>query len=670
VDDDVVQQGANLLLTFTNIRNEVGAGLDIFDRATTTLVDMAAALGTEVPANAVQLGKALNDPIRGLTALTRVGVTFTEQQRDQVRAMVEAGDVASAQALILDELAKEFGGSAEAQASAMDRIRVAGGNLSEQVGGTLLPVIERLAPVVEGAVDVFSSAPPALQTVIVLLGGIAAAAGPVGRTIEGIRSITSLLPRAATAAANAAATQAAAVNQAQQQAANSAASVSNLYAGGAANAGRFAGVTRQLPSVMGAAGVAIGGATVALGLWNQRLSEGEEAAAEFGSGVRDRLAGKETFDSFVAGLESAAQGITDLETARANSRSPLDADYRRDLEAGADELGRVRDEFQRLVPVIEEYARVQGTDLDTATRAVLGNTTAVTDALENGYTPAQAAAVAATNERTEAEERANLVADATVDAYERQQEAAADYAESLERAVGALRDYYGLQSSGVEAGLAFRDALANIADKRAEVEAGELSGQERLDQFTELLLRGRDAALDNAEALLRNGSTAQEAADATNALVEQMFAAADQAGLTADEVAFLREQLGLLPDQVDVAFDTNVDDAIGDAQRLEEALERLQNQPWTIDVSLFRPALAGARADGGFVEANRDYLVGERRAEVFRSPVSGTIDPVVPRGSSGPGVIIGEVNIVSTDPRESVRQLQDRLAVAGQGSAR
>lgn len=106
--DDEVLAGENLLLTFT------GIGSDVFPQATSTLLDMATAMGTDAKAGAIQLGKALNDPTVGIGALSRVGVVFTEEQKAQVKAMQEAGDMAGAQGIILAELQKEFGGSAEA----------------------------------------------------------------------------------------------------------------------------------------------------------------------------------------------------------------------------------------------------------------------------------------------------------------------------------------------------------------------------------------------------------------------------------------------------------------------------------------------------------------------------------------------------------------------------
>jgi hypothetical protein len=106
--DDAIKSGQALLLTFTKIR---GAE---FDAATRAMLDMAQAMGGDLRGAALQLGKALNDPAQGLTALTRSGVSFSESQKRVIQQMVETGRVAEAQKLILAELQVQFGGSAEA----------------------------------------------------------------------------------------------------------------------------------------------------------------------------------------------------------------------------------------------------------------------------------------------------------------------------------------------------------------------------------------------------------------------------------------------------------------------------------------------------------------------------------------------------------------------------
>ena len=71
IDDEQIQSAQNLLLTFTKVRNEVGKGNDVFDQASQLAIDMSVALGSDAKSAALQLGKALNDPIKGVTALTR-----------------------------------------------------------------------------------------------------------------------------------------------------------------------------------------------------------------------------------------------------------------------------------------------------------------------------------------------------------------------------------------------------------------------------------------------------------------------------------------------------------------------------------------------------------------------------------------------------------------------
>lgn len=175
IQDDTIQSGANMLLTFTNIRNEVGKGNDIFNQATKVVTDMSVALGQDMPQSAIQLGKALNDPIKGVTALQRVGVTFTQQQKDQIKVLVETGRTMDAQKIILAELNKEFGGSAAAQATAAGKMSVAWDNFKESAGNALLPVLDKVFGVLSNLLDIFSRYSGVLVPAVLALGGFAAA---------------------------------------------------------------------------------------------------------------------------------------------------------------------------------------------------------------------------------------------------------------------------------------------------------------------------------------------------------------------------------------------------------------------------------------------------------------------------------------------------------------
>jgi hypothetical protein len=145
IDQNSIKATQAKLLTFRELAqsaNEVGGE---FDRATKAAIDLAAAGFGSAEENAVQLGKALQDPIKGLTALSRSGVTFNETEKERIKTLVESNQVGEAQKLILQAIEQQVGGTAEATANASERIKVTFNLLTEQVGMVLLPVFEKFA---------------------------------------------------------------------------------------------------------------------------------------------------------------------------------------------------------------------------------------------------------------------------------------------------------------------------------------------------------------------------------------------------------------------------------------------------------------------------------------------------------------------------------------------
>lgn len=175
IDDEAIQSGANLLLTFKNVRNEAGKGANIFDRATAAAADLSASGFGDLKGASKQLGKALNDPIKGISALGRAGVTFTAQQKKQIKTMVEAGDTLGAQKIILKEVESQVGGAAAATATNGEKMRVAFGNLQEAVGTALIPVLDKAAVAGTRAVAWMQKNPAAMKAILIGLVGIAAA---------------------------------------------------------------------------------------------------------------------------------------------------------------------------------------------------------------------------------------------------------------------------------------------------------------------------------------------------------------------------------------------------------------------------------------------------------------------------------------------------------------
>jgi hypothetical protein len=159
--DDAILGATNVLATFTQIKGTS------FQGATQAILDISQAMGTDLQSSALQVGKALNDPVAGISALTRVGVTFSDEQKALIENMVAVGDVAGAQQVILDELGKEFGGSAAAAVDtfAGQQIVLAEqfANVQQSLGESLMPVLmrfgafaqETLVPAVQDLVNVF-----------------------------------------------------------------------------------------------------------------------------------------------------------------------------------------------------------------------------------------------------------------------------------------------------------------------------------------------------------------------------------------------------------------------------------------------------------------------------------------------------------------------------------
>jgi hypothetical protein len=144
VSRETIKETSALLLTFGEVAKSADEVGGVFDRAQKAAIDLAAAGFGSATGNATALGKALNDPIRGITALTRSGVTFTEEEKERIRVLQESNRLGEAQALVLEAIEKQVGGTAEATANASDRIRETFGVLTDQIALALAPTFEKL----------------------------------------------------------------------------------------------------------------------------------------------------------------------------------------------------------------------------------------------------------------------------------------------------------------------------------------------------------------------------------------------------------------------------------------------------------------------------------------------------------------------------------------------
>jgi hypothetical protein len=164
---------AAVLATFTNVRG------DVFTDALRAAQNLSTVLDQDLQVSVVQLGKALNDPAHGYTALKRAGVSFSQSQIATIKAMQESGNLMGAQKIILRELATEFGGAAEAAGGGfgaqIDRAKAAVGSIATSIVGAALPALAKMAGLArEGALWVKSHG-EAIQFLAKVLVGVVTA---------------------------------------------------------------------------------------------------------------------------------------------------------------------------------------------------------------------------------------------------------------------------------------------------------------------------------------------------------------------------------------------------------------------------------------------------------------------------------------------------------------
>lgn len=198
-DDEILAKVTANLLTFGNVAEEQ------FDRAQQAAVDLSARLGQDLQSSTLMIGKALNDPVKGLAALRRVGIQFTADQEKMIKGMASAGNMAGAQSVMLGELERQFGGAALAmrEATPGQDMKNAWDDFQETIGGLVLTILPPLTAFLAQVLDGFNNLSPGMQQVALIAAAVGAAMGPllmiVGQVMTGIAALTPVIVSAAAA---------------------------------------------------------------------------------------------------------------------------------------------------------------------------------------------------------------------------------------------------------------------------------------------------------------------------------------------------------------------------------------------------------------------------------------------------------------------------------------
>ncbi len=176
-DEEILQDATAQLLTFTNIAGEQ------FARTQQAAIDLSTRLGGDLKSASIQLGKALNDPVANLSALSRSGIQFSKEQKAVIKSLAESNKLADAQTIILDELARQYGGAGKAAAKAglggFKQLQNSIGDLMEDFGAIIAQAILPFVDKIKTMIASFKALSPETKKFIVILAGVAAAIGPL-----------------------------------------------------------------------------------------------------------------------------------------------------------------------------------------------------------------------------------------------------------------------------------------------------------------------------------------------------------------------------------------------------------------------------------------------------------------------------------------------------------
>lgn len=147
IDQNAIKQGQATLLKFNDVAKSAEDMGGTFDRATAAAADLSASGLGSMERVSLTLGRSLEQPSKGLSRLSRLGVTFTQVEEDKIKALDESGQKLQAQEMIMRKVEEAAGGTAEATANASDKMKVGWSLATEALGTALMPAFEKFVAI-------------------------------------------------------------------------------------------------------------------------------------------------------------------------------------------------------------------------------------------------------------------------------------------------------------------------------------------------------------------------------------------------------------------------------------------------------------------------------------------------------------------------------------------
>ena len=615
-DDEAIKSGANMMLTFKNVRNEVGAGNNVFDRSIELATDLSVAFGQDMVTSSKQLGKALDDPISGVTALRKVGVSFSADQREMIKSLVETGDVAGAQKIILKELETQVGGSAAAFGKTLPgQIAIAREEFKNATGAIMAsfaPAMTIAADVAGGLATAISDLPGPMQALIGVLALVAGGVGPV------IYVVGSLMKA-------------------------------------------FTGLSALMPKVIGALGafvgpVAIVAGIVAVGIALHELGLGSRAVGEGMDDVSKQILKVSSSTAILKAFNSAVDDMRDQEVNTKGGILPALG-----IDVFSNEIGESEKRMRAFQSLMKESpAAAQSL---VAAMEASGESTGRFRRLLNDADIAQVNASTAANNLSKelvaqgrAAELTTSQINALTDALTTQANLDIAVEQAAINAQKATEEYNRVLGDGTSTTIDRAQATLNL-EKAAYAQ--------------------RDAIEAAADADKNGSISKREQTDSNNRQIESLTALAgamepgSPARMRVEEMIAALQRLN----DVKVSPSATLDDSqfLAAARRaIKASIAIIKAQPSgfgnfskMFELRAAEDALAsiGARAMGGPVSSGESYIVGERGPELFSPSGSGSIIPNNKLGGGGSTTNI-TINTVTGNPAEIERVVVDALARA------
>jgi len=555
LDQNAIKETQAKLMTFREIAataDEVGGS---FDRATQAAIDLAAAGFGTAESNAVQLGKALNDPIKGMSALSRAGVTFTEDEKKRIAVLVESNKMGEAQAMILEAIESQVGGTAAATANASDRMAVSFSLMQEKLGTALLPIFEKFTDIAISLFDFIGRNEGVFLGVaagVGLLAGGIVAANIAMKTYAGLQTVVKI--------------------------ANTVLGTSFQLT--ATKVAKFAGG-------LGAVGIAIGLGTIAYSLYKREKERLAQITDDFTQALIAERDGQEgaTNAALVAALATEHMqqrlsefGVTNADVAKAirGESSPAFEEF----------ANKVRLADDRMLPMTERQRRLRETFGESGAAAVA--LVFEVDRLRDSMETAAAKVELADSVTRDLESSQSDLADsfrfsddtsrAMADSMASAEAAMARYEDATRAANDALQKMMDTTLAMFNADLNLEAQIARteqaVFDYADALAQGTLKGRDlekaQRDVRTEAL-RQAEAAVKAAEAQAELAGETLNASERQRIMVESLAAVAealDPADPLRRQLVGYIEQLGLIPSVVETVIITRRQE-IFEASRIE-----------------------------------------------------------------------------------------------------